>query len=80
MSEIPARDVKKQNQPYLDNMEIIHQKHMEILTDLLHYPTLGKAIPDITQRKDILLSCDLFQQYLDIPEKKSIDIEKEKYE
>ena len=80
MSEIPTRDVNKIKAPYLDKMENIHQKHMEILTDLLQYPTLGSKIPDIIERKDTLLSCDLFQKYIDIPKKSQEGIEKEKYE
>jgi len=65
MNELIKRDVKKGELHYLDGIQTIHNKHMELLTDLMQHPTLGNDIPDITERKDVLLNSKLFYTELE---------------
>ncbi len=78
MNELTKRDVKKEKLPYLDGIQTIHNKHMELLTDLIQHPTLGTDIPDITERKDVLLNNELFHTELQPPFKKPRKTFKEK--
>ena len=70
MNELIKRDAKKGELPYLDGVQTIHNKHMELLTDLMKHPTLGTDIPDITERKDVLLNSKLLHTELEPPFKK----------
>ena len=70
MNELTKRDVKKGELAYLDDIQDIHNKHMELLFDLMQHPKLGKNIPDITERKDVLLNSKLFHTELEPPFKK----------
>ena len=65
MNEIPKRDVKKGGFPYLNGIQDIHNKHMELLTDLMQHPTLENDIPDIIERKEILLNSNLLHTELE---------------
>ncbi len=78
MNELIKRDVKKGELPYLDGIQTIHNKHMELLTDLMQHPTLGNDIPDITERKDVLLNSKLFYTELEPHFKKPRKISEEK--
>ncbi len=78
MNELTKRDVKKEKLPYLDGIQTIHNKHMELLTDLMQHPTLGTDIPDITERKDVLLNSKLFDTELEPSFKKLMKISEEK--
>ena len=70
MNELIKRDAKKGELPYLDGVQTIHNKHMELLTDLMQHPTLRTDIPDITERKDILLNSKRLHTELEPPFKK----------
>ena len=78
MNEQIKRDVKKGELPYLNGVQNIHNKHMEILTDLMQHPTLRTDIPDITERKDILLNSQLLHTELELPCKKPREVSEEK--
>ena len=67
MNELTKRDVKKEKLSHLDGIQTIHNKHMELLTDLMQHPTLGTNIPDITERKDVLLNSELFHTEIEQP-------------
>jgi hypothetical protein len=71
MDEFRKRDAKKGELPYLDGVQNIHNKHMELLTDLMQHPTLRTDIPDITEIKDILLNNNLLHTELEPPFKKT---------
>ena len=77
MNETTKRDAKKGELPYLDGVQNIHKKHMELLTDLMQHPTLRTDIPDITERKDILLNGKLLHTELEPPFKKPREISEE---
>ena len=78
MNELTKRDAKKGELPYLDGVQTIHNKHMELLTDLMQHPTLRTDIPDITERKDILLNSKLLHTELEPPFKKPRETSEEK--
>jgi len=78
MNEITKRDVKKEKLSHLDGIQTIHNKHMELLTDLMQHPTLGTDIPDITERKDVLLNNKLIHTELEPPFKKPRKTSEEK--
>lgn len=78
MNELTKRDVEKGKLPHLDGIQTIHTKHMELLTDLMQHPTLGTDIPDITERKDVLLNSKLFHTELELPFKKPRKTSEEK--
>ncbi len=70
MDEFRKKDVKQFQLPYLDGVALAHAKHMELLTDLMQHQTLRTDIPDITERKDILLNSKLLHTELEPPIKK----------
>ena len=70
MNEVTKRDVKKGELPYLNGIQDINNKHMEILTDLMQRPTLRTDIPDITERKDVMSNSNLLHTELEPPFKK----------
>ena len=78
MNELIKRDAKKGELPYLDGVQTIHNKHMELLTDLMQHPTLRTNIPDITERKDTLLNSKLLHTELEPPSKKPRETSEEK--
>jgi len=78
MNELTKRDVKKEKLTYLDGIQTIHNKHMELLTDLMQHPTLRTDIPDITEREDVLQNSKLFHTELEPPFKKPRQISEEK--
>ena len=78
MNELIKRDAEKGELPYLDGIQTIHNKHMELLTDLMQHPTLETDIPDITERKDVLLNSKLFHTELELPFKKPRKISEKK--
>ena len=78
MNEVTKRDVKKGELPYLNGIQDIHNKHMELLTDLMQHPTLRTDIPDIIERKDVLLNSKLVHSELEPPFKKPRKTSEEK--
>jgi hypothetical protein len=80
MNEPTKRDVEKYKLSHLDRIQTIHKKHMELLTDLMKHPTLGTDIPDITERKDVLLNSKLFHTEIEPPFKKPRKTPEEKIE
>ena len=80
MNELTKRDVKKSELQYLDGIVNIQKKHMELITDLMEYPTLGKDILDIKERKDILKNNLIFNSELQPPYKKQKISSKNKIE
>ena len=78
MNELTKRDVKKGELPYLGGIQDIHNKHMELLTDLMQHSTLRTDIPDITERKDVLLNSKLFHTELEPPFQKPRKTSEEK--
>ena len=70
MNELTKRDVKKGELAYLGGIQDIHNKHMELLTDLMQHSTLRTDIPDIIERKDVLLNSKLVHSELEPPFKK----------
>jgi hypothetical protein len=78
MNELTKRDVKKGELPYLGGIQDIHNKHMELLTDLMQHSTLRTDIPDIIERKDVLLNSKLVHTELEPPCKKPRKTSEEK--
>ena len=78
MNELTKRDVKKEKLTHFDGIQTIHNKHMELITDLMQHPTLGTNIPDITEGKDVLLNNKLFHTELELPLKKPRQTSEEK--
>ena len=78
MNELKKRDVEKENLIHLDAIQTIHNKHMELITDLMQHPTLGINVPDITERKDVLQNNKLFYTEFEPPFKKPRQTPEEK--
>lgn len=78
MNEVIKRDVKKGELQYSDGIQNLQKKHMELLTELVHRPSLGKEIIDINVRKEALLNSDLVHTELDPPYKKTDKLSEEK--
>jgi len=78
MNELTKRDVKKEKLTHFDGIQTIHNKHMELITDLMQHPTLGINVPDITERKDVLQNNKLFYTELEPPFKKPRQTPEEK--
>jgi len=70
MNEIIKRDVKKGELQYLDGIYNLQKKHMDLLTDLIKRPSLGKEITELTVKKDIILDKNLIYTEIDHPYKK----------
>jgi hypothetical protein len=56
MNELIKRDSKKGELLYLEGIDRIHMKHMQILTDLMHRPTIQTEIPNILTRDNRCLN------------------------
>ena len=70
MKESINKDLRKADLSYLDGIYDLQKRHMDLLTDLIQRPTLGKEITDITIKKQELLNNDLIHTEIDIPVKK----------
>lgn len=78
MNELINKDIRKGELLYLDGIQNLQKKHMELLTDLIQRPILGKDITDVTLQKQNLLNSDLINTDLDILYKKTFKQSKEK--
>jgi hypothetical protein len=78
MNELKKRNLEKDKGSHLDRIHNIHNKHMELLTDLMKHPTLGTDILDIKERKDVLLNSNLLHTELEPPYKKQSKTSEEK--
>jgi len=72
--------IKKGDLLYLDGVQTIHQKHMDILSELMNHPTLGMGITELTDTKEGLLKKQLLNNEIKPPYKKPRQISKEKIE
>ncbi|MFO7677893.1 MAG: hypothetical protein R6V50_05890 [Thermoplasmatota archaeon] len=54
MNDHIKKYIQHQQVPYLDNISSIHQKHSEILTDLMHRPMLHHHQKKIDETMNIL--------------------------
>ena len=80
MNDLIKREGKKGELLYLDGIENIHMKHMQLLSDLLKRPTLRTEIPNVNNTNDIYPNKMVFHTELELPPMKQRKLPKEKTE